>query len=98
MIFTYADPIDLVLNIKKNDGVPEGFTAAVAVTNQSGAEILKGQTSLKPFTNASVSVKDIVDVGSITASGNYQVKLTLTNASGKQEYLENLLNGILFGN
>ena len=84
MIFTYADPIDLVLNIKKNDGVPEGFTAAVAVTNQSGAEILKGQTSLKPFTNVSVSVKDLVDVGSITASGNYQVKLTLTNAGGKQ--------------
>ena len=84
MIFTYADPIDLVLNIKKSDGVSESFTAAVSVTNQSGNEVMNGQTKIKSSTNVSISVKDLMNISAITSPGTYKANVTLTNSSGNQ--------------
>ena len=84
LIFTHADPIDLVLNIKKSDGVSESFTAAVSVTNQSGNEVMNGQTKIKSSTNVSISVKDLMNISAITSPGTYKANVTLTNSSGNQ--------------
>ena len=84
LIFTHADPIDLVLNIKKSDGVSESFTAAVSVTNQSGNEVMNGQTKIKSSTNVSISVKALMNISAITSPGTYKANVTLTNSSGNQ--------------
>ena len=82
-VFTFADPIDLVLNIKKLDGVATAYNAAITVTNKSGSELLAARgVSLPASTNITLSIKDLVKLPSITAAGTYKVNLTLTDAKG----------------
>lgn len=65
-VFTFADPIDLVLNIKKIDGVAAAYNAAVTVTNKSGTELLAARgVSLPASTNITLSVKDLVNLPTI---------------------------------
>lgn len=83
MIFTVADPIDLVLNIKKPSGTQEGFHAAITVTNKSGDTLLAARgVSLPATTNISLILKDLVNIPAITDPGNYEVNLTLIDLSG----------------
>lgn len=85
--FTFADPIDLVLNIKKTDGVAAAYNAAVTVTDSTGSQILAGKgVSLPASTNFILSVKDLVDLPSITTAGTYKVNLTLTDSKGTIKY------------
>lgn len=82
-IFTVADPIDLVLNIKKVDGIAEGFNAALTVTGSQGKELLAARGVYLPAsTNISLILKDLVNIPAITDPGSYQVNLTLTDLSG----------------
>ena len=82
-VFTFADPIDLVLNIKRNDGVAAACNAAVTVTNKNGTQLLAARgVSLPASTNITLSVKDLVDLPTILTSGTYNVNLTLTNSQG----------------
>lgn len=81
--FTVADPIDLVLNIKKNDGIATAYNAAVTVTKNDGSELLAARgVSLPASTNTVLSVKDLVDLPTITTTGAYNVNLTLTDSTG----------------
>ena len=89
MVFTFADPIDLVLNIKKNDGVAAACSAAVTVTNASGTKLLAAEGIYLPVsTNITLSVKDTVNLPEITAAGAYKVNVTLTDASGNIQLQE----------
>ena len=82
-IFTVADPIDLVLNIKKTDGIPESLLAVVTVTESFGKELLSARgVALPRETNISLVLKDLVNIPNITNPGNYNVDLTLTDLSG----------------
>ncbi len=82
-VFTVADPIDLVLNIKKNDGIAAAYNAAITVTNSAGTELLAARgVSLPSSTNIPLSLKDLLDIPSITNPGSYKVNLTLTDTSG----------------
>jgi len=80
--FTFADPIDLVLNIKKNDGVATAYNAAVTVTKGSTEVLAARGVSLPASTNIVLSVKDLVNLPAITTAGTYKVNLTLTDSSG----------------
>lgn len=82
-VFTFADPIDLVLRIKKNDGIAAAYNAALTVTNGSGTELLAARNiSLPASTNITLNVKDLVDLPSITTAGTYKLNLTLTDSNG----------------
>ena len=81
--FTFADPIDLVLNIKKLDGAAAAYNAAVTVTTSRDAELLAARgLSLPASTNITLSVKDLVDLPAIEVAGTYKVNLTLTDSNG----------------
>ena len=80
--FTFADPIDLVLNIKKNDGVAVAYNAAVTVTKGSTEVLAARGVSLPASTNIVLSVKDLVNLPAITTAGTYKVNLTLTDSTG----------------
>ena len=80
--FTFADPIDLVLNIKKNDGVAVAYNAAVTVTKGSTEVLAARGVSLPASTNIVLSVKDLVNLPTITTAGTYSVNLTLTDSTG----------------
>lgn len=83
LIFTVADPIDLVLNIKKTDGIAESFNAAVTITSSNDNELLAARgVSLPAATNLPLSLKDLVDIAAIDEPGNYSVNLILTDTSG----------------
>ena len=83
LIFTVADPIDLVLNIKKTDGIAESFNAAVTVTGSEDNELLAARgVTLPAVTNLPLSLKDLVDIAAIDTPGNYNVSLILTDAGG----------------
>lgn len=82
-VFTFADPIDLVLNIKQNSGIAAAYNAAVTVTNASGTELMAARgLSLPASTNITLSVKDLVNLPQITTAGAYKVNLTLTDSKG----------------
>lgn len=86
-VFTFADPIDLVLNIKKDNGVAEAYNAAVTVTNANGTEVLAARgVSLPKSQNITLSVKDLVKLPEITEAGTYKLNLTLTNSTGTLQY------------
>ena len=86
-VFTFADPIDLVLNIKHNNGVAATYNAAVTVANTSGTELLAARgLALPASTNITLSVKDLVDLPSITTAGTYKVNLTLTDSQGEIQH------------
>ncbi len=88
-VFTFADPIDLVLNIKKSDGVATAYNAAVTVTNSSDTELLAARgISLPASTNTTLIVKDLVNLPSIKTAGTYKVNLTLTDANGNIQHQE----------
>ena len=85
--FTFADPIDLVLNIKQTSGVAAAYNAAVTVTNASGSELLAARgLTLPASTNIVLSVKDLVDLPAITTAGAYKVNLTLTDSKGATQH------------
>ena len=86
MVFTLADPIDLVLNIKKNDGVAAAYNAAVTVTKGSTELLAARGISLPASTNITLSVKDLVNLPEITKTGAYKVNLTLTDSNGKIQH------------
>ena len=50
-VFTFADPLDLVLNIKKQDGVATAYNAAVTVTKGSTEVLAARGVSLPNSTN-----------------------------------------------
>lgn len=77
MVFTYADPIDLVLHIEKTDGVEESFYAATTITNTNGETIAEKIYVIPSSTNIDVSVKDMVPVTNIKTHGNYSVNVAL---------------------
>lgn len=77
MVFTYADPIDLVLHIEKTDGVEESFYAATTITNTNGEPIAENIYFIPSSTNIDVSVKDMVPVTNIKTPGNYSVNVAL---------------------
>lgn len=82
--FTVADPIDLVLNVKKTDGIPETFNAAITVTGSGDSQLLAARGIYLPATtNITLSLKDLVDIPAITEPGRYQVNATLTDQNGK---------------
>lgn len=85
-LFTFADPIDLVLNIKKKNGIEEAFNAVTTITNASGATVASGSYTIPSSTDIDVSVKDLVDVTNIKTAGNYNVNVALNNDSGKERY------------
>lgn len=86
-VFSYADPIDLVLNIKKKDAVEEGFKAVTTITNANGEVVPSSEYDIPSSTNIDVSVKDLVNVTNIKTPGNYNVNVTLYNsASGQERY------------
>ena len=82
-IFTLADPIDLVLNLKKTNGIEETFNAAITITDGSGNELLARGVLLPAATNYSLILKNLVDIPSITEPGRYTVNVMLTDLSGK---------------
>ena len=84
--FTFADPIDLVLNIKKNDGVATAYNAAVIVTRGSTQVLAARGVSLPASTNTVLSIKDLVNLPSLKTAGEYQVKLTLTDSTGATQH------------
>ena len=88
-VFTFADPIDLVVNIKKLDGIGESFQAAITITKGSSTQplIAKG-LSLPASTNTTLILKDLVDIPSITTAGAYNVNLALLDESGVMRYRE----------
>ena len=95
-VFTFADPIDLVLNIKKMDGVAAAYNAAVTITNKSGTELLAARgVSLPASTNITLSVKDLVDLPTITTAGTYKVNLTLTDDKGAIQHQESVAFGVV---
>ena len=84
MVFTLADPLDLVLNIKKLDGVEETFLAAITVTDSNGSNVLAARGIFLPAsTNTVLSIKDLLHLPFINTAGAYKVNLTLTDFSGK---------------
>ena len=86
-VFTFADPIDLVLNIKQTSGVAAAYNAAVTVTNASGSELLAARgLTLPASTNITLSVKDLVNLPAITTAGAYKVNLTLTDSKGATQH------------
>lgn len=86
-VFTFADPIDLVLNIKKDNGVAEAYNAAVTVTNASETEVLAARgVPLPESQNITLSVKDLVKLPEITEAGTYKLNLTLTDSTGTIQY------------
>ena len=85
-LFTFADPIDLVLHIEKTDGVEESFYAATTITNTNGEPIAENIYFIPSSTNIDVSVKDMVPVTNIKTPGNYNVNVALNNDSGKERY------------
>ena len=80
--FTFADPIDLVLNIKKQDGIAVAYNAAVTVTKGSTELLAARGISLPASTNITLSVKDLVNLPTIKTAGTYKVNLTLTDSKG----------------
>lgn len=81
-VFTFADPIDLVLNIKQTSGVAVSYNAAVTVTNSRGAELLAARGIVLPaITNITYSVKDLVNLPEIDVAGTYAVNITLTDST-----------------
>lgn len=76
-LFTFADPIDLVLHIEKTDGVEESFYAATTITNTNGEPIAENIYFIPSSTNIDVSVKDMVPVTNIKTPGNYSVNVAL---------------------
>lgn len=94
-VFTFADPIDLVLNIKQTSGVAVAYNAAVTVTNASGTELLAAKgVSLPASTNITLSVKDLVNLPSITTAGAYKVNLTLTDSKGAVKHQTSTVFGV----
>ena len=82
-VFTLADPIDLVLNIYKTDGIPESFLAAVTVTGSNGNTLLASKGIVTPAaTRIHFSIKDLVDLPAIATAGSYNVNLTLADTGG----------------
>ena len=82
-VFTVAEPIDLVLNIKKTDGVPEELLAAFTVTGGYGNDLLTARgVSLPNETNTSLILKDLVNIPSLTNPGSYNVNLVVTDKTG----------------
>lgn len=82
-VFSVADPIDLVLNIQKKDGIIQRFSAAVSITGSFDNELLTARGILLPAgANVSLIVKDLVNIPSITRPGRYNVNLTLIDQSG----------------
>ena len=74
--------IDLALGLKKLDGVAEGFNALLTITDKNGQELKKAEVALEAFAETSLKLADLVDLSSITTSGEYIVNLTLTDNSG----------------
>ena len=86
-LFTFADPIDLVLNIKKKNGIEEAFNAVTTITNANGETVVgPSNYPIPSSSNTTVSVKDLVDVTNIKTPGNYNVNVALNNDSGKERY------------
>ena len=82
LVFIPGGDMDMMLNLQKTDGISEGFTAALTVTDKDGNELVKGESALEPFTETSLAVAELVDLESITASGIYTLSLTLTDNAG----------------
>lgn len=86
-LFTFADPIDLELNIVKTNGVAEAFNAVTTITNANGETVVgPSNYPIPSSSNTTVSVKDLVDVTNIKTPGNYNVNVALNNDSGKERY------------
>ena len=86
-VFTFADPIDLVLKVKKNDGVATAYNAAITVTNSSGTELLAARgVSLPESTSTVLSLKDQMDIPAIRTAGAYKVNLILTDSTGAEKH------------
>lgn len=86
-VFTFADPIDLELNIEKTNGVEEAFNAVTTITNANGETVAgPNNYSIPSSTNTTVSVKDLVDVTNIETAGNYKVNVTLNDTKGSKRY------------
>ena len=86
MVFTYADPIDLELNIVKTNGVAEAFKAVTTITNANGEVVPSSEYDIPSSTNTTVSVKDLVDVTNLRTPGNYNVNVTLNDTNGSKRY------------
>lgn len=84
-VFTFADPIDLVLNVKKNDGVAAAYNAAITVTKGSTELLAARGVALPESTNTTVILKDLMDIPAIRTAGTYQVNLTLTDSNGAEK-------------
>jgi len=80
--FTFADPIDLVLNIKKNDGVATAYNAAVTVTKGSTEVLAARGVSLPASTNIVLSVKDLVNLPAITTAGTSSAAIRSDRGGG----------------
>lgn len=85
LVFTYADPIDIQLNIVQTSGVAKQLTATATITNASGATVSsKAGYALPLYTDIDVSLKDMVEVTNITTAGQYTVDIVLENTDGKE--------------
>ena len=83
LVFTLADPLDLVLNIKKSDGVEESFLAAITVTDSSGSNVMAARGIFIPATtNVALSIKDLLPLTFLNAVDRYKVNLTLMDTLG----------------
>ena len=82
-VFSFADPLDLVLNVKKLDGEAESFLAAITITNSSDDDVMAARGIFLPnCVNTTLSIKDLLPIVLIRNAGLYWVNLTLTDTAG----------------
>ncbi len=80
MIFTEGEGFDLVLHLRKNDGIAEGFNALVTVTNQNGKELKKLELPLDPFTEQKIDL----DLSGLPTTGTFNLNVILIDRAGNE--------------
>ena len=84
LIFTEGEEFDLVLHMRKTDGVAEQFKAVITLTDKDGNLLKEKEANVPATLSMKTALSNLIDLSDLPTTGSYILNVVLTDAAGNE--------------
>ena len=84
LIFTEGEEFDMVLHMRKTDGVAEQFKAFITLTDGNGNLLKEKEANVPAVLTLKTSLSNLIDLSDLPTTGSYILKVVMVDAGNNE--------------
>ena len=84
LIFTEGEEFDLVLHMRKTDGVAEAFKAFITLTDKDGNLLKEKEANVPATLSMKTALSNLIDLSDLPDTGSYILKVVMVDAANNE--------------